>query len=103
MKTLYEMLKGIDDAPFNGIRDIDPTPVVVKNIPESRFNDYSLVGNSREAWYNTLKQKGLTLGKTYTATKVEGYGDVFDVFVTTDSGKEESFMELTFDEPKEKQ
>ena len=91
--------KNIDSMPFTGIRIIEETIVTCKgnSLCDELFSKTCMLGESREIYYSNLKKWGLTPDKEYIATKIEGYGDVFDIFVINDNNIEESYMSIFFD------
>lgn len=96
---LKELFKGIDARPFTGERELTPTVVICKGeeFPNSWFSPSSILGATREEYYKNAKEWGLTPGKEYIATKVDGHGDVFDILIeNTDLGEESWFMSLFF-------
>lgn len=100
MGYLKELDKNIDSRPFTGIRKIEENKIVCKGkaIPDNWFSPSSMIGSSREVYYSNLKKWGLTPEKEYTAIKIEGHGDVFDICIKeNDNGEEAWHMSIFFE------
>jgi hypothetical protein len=102
MSYLKKLSDNIDCMPFTGERKIEPTKVICrgKNINDNWFSPTSMLGTSREIYYNNLQKWGLTPEKEYIAIALKGYGDVFDITIKeNDKNQEETYMKLFFDIP----
>lgn len=99
IKQYFE--EGLDKNPFTGVNELGEETKVIckgKSMSDSCFSSSSMLGSSREEYYNNLKEMGLTPGREYTIIKIEGYGDVFDVCVKeNDNGEEEWYMSMFFE------
>lgn len=89
-----------DSKPFTDIRLINPPlKVRVHNFHNIDFYKGSLLGESKNELIGRLARNGITVGKTYEAIEVRGFGDVADITIKeTDNGERRSFMSIIFED-----
>lgn len=87
-RELLELLRKYAHTGHLGVR--------IKFLPERYFSKTSMLGETRADYLEKMRADGIQLHKTYSAIRVDGYGDVADLVVINDNGKEKSFMAFLF-------
>lgn len=86
-----------DKNPFTGTKELTPpVKVRIKFLPERYFSKTSMLGETRADYLEKMRADGIQLHKTYSAIRVDGYGDVADLVVINDNGEEKPFMAFLF-------
>ena len=86
-----------DQRPFDGVREMEPpVRVRMKFLPERYFHASSLLGSSREAYFEEMRAERIQLCKTYDAVWLNGFGDVADIVIRNDAGEERTFPAFLF-------
>ena len=102
MSYLRDLDENIDSRPFTGKRTIEETKVVCrgKNLKDEYFGPTSMLGATKDEFYESLAEWNLTPDKEYTVIEIEGYGDVYDVTIKQDDkGNPATFMSIFFEFP----
>lgn len=78
-----------DKYPFTGKRKVNIPAIASNKEWLNKFFDGS---------ENVSQVSGVTRGKQYLITEVEGFGDVFDVTFTDDNGKQQTLASCFFED-----
>jgi len=104
INLLEDFENEIDSHPFTGEKQLDPAiNVKLRDLPDNWFNETSLLGTSKELFYNALKDEGIDIGKTYKCIGIYGFGDIFDLIIEINANKTEHFLSSVFEQIKERE